>query len=675
MQHFLKRGMLMLCLFAGMQSMLLGQTQTFNVSGTFTVPHKVTSVKAELWGGGGGGGYQQTNNKRGAAGGGGGAFSQKNTITVTSGTSYSVVVGTGGQGASNSLSASNGGQTSFNGITANGGGAGSGHTAGVGGIAGSNGDINFAGGSSVNSSSADELGGSGGGASANSQNNGANGAASQDKNLGGAGGTGVSGGGSGGGGGSKTNSGAAGSLPGGGGGGRGPFDNITIGSGGAGASGQVILTWSCATTLTSSAGTNNQSFACPGTPIANITYEITGAYGAVFSGLPPGVTGVYTNGDVVISGTPLSGGTFNYTITPSGSCTSNTASGTITVGGTVAGSVSGSNPTITLGNSTGVLTLTGHSGTILKWQKKRNNNAYTDLGNTSTTYSETPAVTGIWRYRAVLQASGGCSESYSIDFVINVGTSLRTQTFTTTSTFTVPHKTNSIKAELWGGGGGGGSVDGKKPGGGGGGGAFTQKNSIAVTSGANISVTVGAGGQGSLNGAGGTAGGQSSFSGVTANGGAVINGSKDGAAGGAAGTTGDINFAGGNGGTATNTDDHGGAGGGASGNNGGNGGSGLANSNATGGAGGVGLNGGGSGGAGGNNDNSGNNGNVPGGGGGGEGGDKPDQAGAGGSGQVILTWPCITTLYSAPGTDNQKVCLGNAMTTIHYEVYGDTNVV
>ncbi len=73
-------------------------SQTFNETGTFTVPAGITRLYVEAWGGGGGG----TNSTVGAAnyrysgsGGGGGGFS-KGYITVVPGSSINVTVGAGG---------------------------------------------------------------------------------------------------------------------------------------------------------------------------------------------------------------------------------------------------------------------------------------------------------------------------------------------------------------------------------------------------------------------------------------------------------------------------------------------------------------------------------------------------------------------------------------------------
>ncbi|MEZ5108377.1 MAG: hypothetical protein R2829_05315 [Bacteroidia bacterium] len=126
-----------------------------------------------------------------------------------------------------------------------------------------------------------------------------------------------------------------------------------------------------------------------------------------------------------------------------------------------------------------------------------------------------------------------------------------TQTFTSSGTFTVPAGVYSVKVEAWGGGGAGGGVDGAsgtyRAGGGGGGGAFVLNNSVSVTPGNNITVTVGAGGTG-VTAADGNPGGHSSFGGLfNANGGAGGKVGKSGsnAGAGGAGATGTYN--GGNG--------------------------------------------------------------------------------------------------------------------------------
>jgi hypothetical protein len=83
--------------------------------------------------------------------------------------------------------------------------------------------------------------------------------------------------------------------------------------------------------LTSGPGTINQAL-CVNTAISTITYAVNGATGAGATGLPPGVSGIYSLGVFTISGTPTSGGIYNYTVTTTGGgCSPATANGTITV--------------------------------------------------------------------------------------------------------------------------------------------------------------------------------------------------------------------------------------------------------------------------------------------------------------------------------------------------------
>jgi hypothetical protein len=204
--QLLKFNFLCLFLFSIPQDFFAQPTsQTFNVSGTYTVPSGyAANVTIEAWGAGGGGG----SNTSGAKGGGGGGAYASLTTTLTAG-SYTVTVGTGGGAGTG------GGNSSFTTIVvAEGGFSTTGTTGGGGGTtAGSTGSAKIAG---------------------------ANGANASGDN-GGAGGTGANGGGAGGAGGAANNgSGAAGTAPGGGGGGKaGPGNG---GVSGAGASGRVVVT-------------------------------------------------------------------------------------------------------------------------------------------------------------------------------------------------------------------------------------------------------------------------------------------------------------------------------------------------------------------------------------------------------------------------------------------------
>jgi hypothetical protein len=202
--------------------------QTFNTSGTYTVPAGVYSVKVEAWGGGGGGGSIASGNDR-RGGGGGGAYASS-ILEVSPGDIIPVTVGnSGGVGVA-------GGQSSFSTyVIALGGSSTASETGGTGGLAsGSTGTIKWSGGNGGNGTN--NGGGGGGGGSASTTANGSNGS-DGGSNSGGNGGSGT---GAGGRGGDQDGSPAAvaGTAPGGGGGGRGD----DAGSSAAGAAGRVIVT-------------------------------------------------------------------------------------------------------------------------------------------------------------------------------------------------------------------------------------------------------------------------------------------------------------------------------------------------------------------------------------------------------------------------------------------------
>ncbi len=121
-------------------------------------------------------------------------------------------------------------------------------------------------------------------------------------------------------------------------------------------SGTITVNPNATITLTSAGGTNPQT-TCINTAITNITYSIGGGgTGAGITGLPAGVTGTYSGGVFTISGTPTAAGTFNYTVTTTGTCTQTIAAGTIIVN---------PNATITLTSATGTNTQTNCANTAI----------------------------------------------------------------------------------------------------------------------------------------------------------------------------------------------------------------------------------------------------------------------------------------------------------------------
>jgi hypothetical protein len=205
----------------------------FSVPGasTFIVPEGVTCIQVEAWGGGGGGSTITNNNRRGG-GGGGGAYAQS-ILTVIPNTNYTVQVGQGGNASSV------GGSSTFshaNPVNAAGGSGGVNNNTGGGPggtVASSSGDIRYAGGAGADGGGTWSGGGGGGAGSTG---------IGQDANNQTPGGETALYGGEGGAGRNTNGNGYDGyNFGGGGSGARRGNTGTTVG--GAGAPGQIIITW------------------------------------------------------------------------------------------------------------------------------------------------------------------------------------------------------------------------------------------------------------------------------------------------------------------------------------------------------------------------------------------------------------------------------------------------
>lgn len=372
--------------------------RTFNSSSTFTVPAGITSLTVECWGGGGGGGGNISLTD-GGGGGGGGAYS-KSVLSVVPGTVYSLTVGNGGSGGNAGSDGGIGADSWFinsTTILAKGGGKGLkksgliiGASSGNGGAGGSAllgiGAIKYSGGNGAKGYDGLFGSGGGGGSSAGTGANGGNAPlANGGTNTGGIAPTGGGNGGFG----KYLYNGESGKIPGGGGGGS---SILTAGSGGNGANGKIIISWTNGPTitLTSALGTDQQSV-FKNSAITKITYSIGGgATGASISGLPGGVTGLFSAGVFTITGTPSITGTYNYTITTSGGSSVAKAFGSITVKSLLA--INASATSICVGDSI-ILTASGEA-TFL-WSTGATTNTIIVKPTANTTYTVTGTTAGI----------------------------------------------------------------------------------------------------------------------------------------------------------------------------------------------------------------------------------------------------------------------------------------
>ena len=310
-----------------LNDIVVGQTQTFTSSGTFTVPANVTTMTVYVWGagGGGGGGSNGCAQEGNGGGGGGGGFATK-ILTVSSGQVYTITVGAGGTaGASGGGStAGTGGNTTITGtggtVSATGGTGGAGNSS-CGTVAGGTGGTGTAGtgittytggGGSTGQAASSGVGSGGGGAG--SGGNGGTVTNGTCPGSGGAGGTGTYTGGAGGYLSScatnRTNAtGVAGSVPGGGGSG-GQSYNVNA-AGGSGGGGEVIIVYTvpCATpsapTAIAATTASITSSSIPGTITAPSTaptgYIVINSTSSTLSAGPANGT-TYTAGSSTVGG-------------------------------------------------------------------------------------------------------------------------------------------------------------------------------------------------------------------------------------------------------------------------------------------------------------------------------------------------------------------------------------
>ncbi|PWK02256.1 hypothetical protein BC749_101319 [Flavobacterium araucananum] len=401
---------------------------TFTTNGSVVVPAGITSMSVQAWGGGGAGGGASGAGLllgRGAAGGGGGAY-VSGTITVGVGTTLSVVVA--GQTAGTLTNGVAGGSSTITGfegiILAAGGAGGFANTTGNTPSGGSGGTTTASFGTTKTAGNA---GGNGGSALLTlGLSSGAGGAGANP--TGGAGGAGIS---------SLllgNSAGNAGSAPGGGGSGA---INSASGSpqiGGTGAGGQVIVTYTCPTyAITGTTATN--ACATDGNATVTVTSSAgslpVGNYTVTYSRGTPAASGLTASMTVSTAGTGsftatglTTVGTSTITVTqltsgvcPSSISASNVATITISgasVGGTVAGGT-----TICSGLTSATLTLSGQTGTVVKWQSAISPfSTWTDIANTASTYVSVP-LTATTEFRAVVQ-NGTCSTANSAVTTVTV---------------------------------------------------------------------------------------------------------------------------------------------------------------------------------------------------------------------------------------------------------------
>lgn len=393
---------------------------TFSSNGSVVIPAGITSVSVQAWGAGGAGGGATGGGLvvgRAGAGGGGGAYASQ-TITVAVGGTLNVVVG--GQNLGTLGNGVNGGSSTITGyetiILAAGGAGGLANTTGNSPTGGAGGKAS----SSFGLTTVD--GGVGGNGSAALLSLGLNS---------GAGGNGASPGGGTGGAGIAIGAliadkpGNPGNSPGGGGSGATNSGNPQIG--GAGAAGQIIVGYTCPTYNITATSANN-GCATDGNSLVTVTSSAgslpLGNYTVTYNRSSPAATGLTalmtvgtagTGSFTAVGLTTVGASTITITRLTSGVCFSNISTANvanITISAASAGGSVAGGTTICSGSTSGTLTLSTQTGSIIKWQYAISPFlSWTDIANTVATYTSGPlAVTT--QFRAVVQ-SGTCTAANS----------------------------------------------------------------------------------------------------------------------------------------------------------------------------------------------------------------------------------------------------------------------
>ncbi|WP_163409260.1 glycine-rich domain-containing protein [Flavobacterium ajazii] len=394
-------------------------------AGNFKVPAGVTSMSVECWGAGGaGGGVTAGLSLFAGGGGGGGAYCKVANLSVTPAVTLSYKVGAGGT-SSNGADGTNGEQTFFSTVSANGGVGGkfgnpSLGAGGAGGAVSATGTT-FSGGNGAGAAilSLVTINSGGGGGAAGTASNGGNAnnatAGTGGSTGGGAGATGVI---------ALFNDGADGTVPGGGGSGGASILSVSGGrKGGSGGNGKLNVVYTCPTysftnitaadVCLSNGTTSLVTLTGPGLP--------QGDYVVTYNTSNPSATGLTANATVSGAGA----GTLQFTATglnSNGSCTitvtrltSEACLNNFTTGNTVSINVYNSSvggtinvpPAICSGNTSGLLTLTGHTGSVVKWQYAVSPfSTWTDIPNTTTSYTSGP-LTQTTQFRAVIKNGNG----------------------------------------------------------------------------------------------------------------------------------------------------------------------------------------------------------------------------------------------------------------------------
>jgi len=404
--------LLSLFLSAGLNQSLKAQTvEVFSGAGTFYTPSYVKSIKVECWGGGGAGG-RATGNPGSGGGGAGGAYSASVLSSLNS--SYSVTVGAAKTSAGSNTASLNNGNPSWFGSTTNvyaiggPGGAGTSNNyangaRGTGTTTGCYGTVKYAGGNgTVGVYTSNVAGGAGGGGAGstgtgNSASSGTGGVAKYEN--GGAGANGVA----------NSTSGAAGSSYGGGGSG-GKANASANQTGGTGAQGYVRVSY--LPEITGNTSVCQNYITTLSNAVSGGTWTSANTSVATINSSSGEVTGVAAGTTEITYSVPSGITSYNLVVFT-----------TVTVDPTSVGGTASSSQTLCYNTSPADLTLSGNTGSVVRWEKSTDPgfSSPTTISATTTTLAGSTIgnLTASTYFRAVVQ-SGVCAEANSSAVLITV---------------------------------------------------------------------------------------------------------------------------------------------------------------------------------------------------------------------------------------------------------------
>ncbi|HEU4607315.1 MAG TPA: hypothetical protein VFS31_04345, partial [Chitinophagaceae bacterium] len=185
----------------------------------------------------------------------------------------------------------------------------------------------------------------------------------------------------------------------------------------AAATGTIEVIPDATITLTSAPGTDNQRLCFNSGSIAIIKYQITVATGATVSGLPAGLTAMYSNGIFTITGTPTETGVFYYAVETTGICGQTSIEGMITIDPEVSGGNLTYSYSATCSPASGTITLSGETGAIMGWEYSTNGTTWSPISNVTHSYDF--SVNNTTYYRAKIDGAS-CGTTFSNAVLVGV---------------------------------------------------------------------------------------------------------------------------------------------------------------------------------------------------------------------------------------------------------------